>query len=42
MYNANALADMVIMKKTLQNWLTYYTNKFERNPNKRPTTKVFD
>ncbi|CAI9300561.1 unnamed protein product [Lactuca saligna] len=39
-YNANALADMVIMKKTLQNWLTYYTNKFERNPNKRPTTKT--
>ncbi|XP_024981873.1 CSC1-like protein At4g02900 [Cynara cardunculus var. scolymus] len=39
-YNANALGAMVVTKKSLQNWLTYYTNKFERNPNKRPTTKT--
>ncbi|KAL8232839.1 hypothetical protein R6Q57_002617 [Mikania cordata] len=39
-YNANTLADMVLAKKSLQNWLTYYTNKFERKPNKRPTTKT--
>ncbi|KAK9070105.1 hypothetical protein SSX86_010504 [Deinandra increscens subsp. villosa] len=39
-YDANTLAYMVLEKKSLQNWLTYYTNKFERNPNKRPTTKT--
>ncbi|KAJ9543360.1 hypothetical protein OSB04_023067 [Centaurea solstitialis] len=39
-YNANALAGMVATKKTLQNWLTYYTNKFERHPDKRPMTKT--
>ncbi|KAJ0449907.1 putative calcium-dependent channel, 7TM region phosphate [Helianthus annuus] len=39
-YNANTLADMVLEKKGLQNWLTYYTNKYERHPNKRPTTKT--
>nr|XP_043636908.1 CSC1-like protein At4g02900 [Erigeron canadensis] len=39
-YNANTLANMVATKKSLQNWLTYYTNKFERKPQKRPTTKA--
>ncbi|XP_071738262.1 CSC1-like protein At4g02900 [Rutidosis leptorrhynchoides] len=39
-YNANALANMVATKKSLQNWLTYYTNKFERHPDRRPTTRT--
>ncbi|KAJ0909974.1 putative calcium-dependent channel, 7TM region phosphate [Helianthus annuus] len=39
-HNANKLAQMVEQKKDLQNRLIYYTNKHERNPNKRPTTKV--
>ncbi|XP_076957749.1 hyperosmolality-gated Ca2+ permeable channel 1.7-like [Bidens hawaiensis] len=39
-YDANTLADMVVVKRSLQNWLTYYTNKYERHPNKRPTTKA--
>ncbi|GJX07500.1 hypothetical protein Tco_0195432 [Tanacetum coccineum] len=39
-YNANTLAEMVVAKKSLQNWLTYYTNKLERK-NKRKTVKVF-
>lgn len=38
-YNANTLADMVVAKKSLQNWLTYYTNKLERK-NKRKTVKT--
>ncbi|KVI12494.1 protein of unknown function DUF221 [Cynara cardunculus var. scolymus] len=39
-YNANKLAKMVAQKKHLHNRLIYYTNKHERNPDKRPTTKV--
>ncbi|KAI3693500.1 hypothetical protein L1987_76443 [Smallanthus sonchifolius] len=39
-YNANNLAKMVDQKKDLQNRLIYYTNKHERKPNKRPTTKT--
>ncbi|KAI3745298.1 hypothetical protein L1987_58409 [Smallanthus sonchifolius] len=39
-FNANKLAKMVDQKKDLQNRLMYYTNKRERKPNKRPTTKV--
>ncbi|PWA43777.1 calcium-dependent channel, 7TM region, putative phosphate [Artemisia annua] len=38
-YNANTLADMVAAKKSLQNWLTYYTNKLERK-NKRKIVKT--
>ncbi|GKD83318.1 hypothetical protein Tco_1350157, partial [Tanacetum coccineum] len=37
-YNANTLAEMVVAKKSLQNWLTYYTNKLERK-SKRKTVK---
>lgn len=40
MYNANKLASLVEKKKSLQNWLTYYQNKYERNPSKKPMTKV--
>ncbi|KAA8543208.1 hypothetical protein F0562_021297 [Nyssa sinensis] len=40
-YNANNLAKLVAKKKGLQNWLIYYQNKYERNPAKKPTTKVF-
>lgn len=39
-YNANKLAKLVAEKKSLQNWLTYYQNKYERNPEKKPTTKT--
>ncbi|XP_071726662.1 CSC1-like protein At4g02900 [Rutidosis leptorrhynchoides] len=39
-YNANKLAKMVDKKKDYRNRLIYYTNKFERKPNKRPTTKT--
>ncbi|XP_010522696.1 PREDICTED: CSC1-like protein At4g02900 isoform X2 [Tarenaya hassleriana] len=39
-YNANELAKLVSQRKTLQNWWTYYQNKYDRNPSKRPTTKT--
>ncbi|XP_047329121.1 CSC1-like protein At4g02900 [Impatiens glandulifera] len=39
-YNANLLASIVEKKKKLLNWLTYYQNKFERNPSTRPTIKT--
>ncbi|KAJ4829129.1 hypothetical protein Tsubulata_011814 [Turnera subulata] len=39
-YNANKLANLVAKKKSLQNWLTYYQNKYERNPSVKPTTKT--
>lgn len=39
-YNANKLAKMVDQKKDLHNRLIYYSNKFERKPDKRPTTKT--
>jgi len=39
-YNANDLAKLVAQRKAMQNWLTYYENKFERKPSSRPTTKV--
>ncbi|PWA88903.1 ERD (early-responsive to dehydration stress) family protein [Artemisia annua] len=39
-YNANKLAKMVDQKKDLKNRLIYYSNKFERRPDKRPTTKA--
>ncbi|KAL5701687.1 hypothetical protein ACHQM5_026998 [Ranunculus cassubicifolius] len=39
-YNANSLASLVAKKKGLRNWLSYYQNKYERNPDKKPTTKT--
>ncbi|KAK1420504.1 hypothetical protein QVD17_22155 [Tagetes erecta] len=39
-YNANKLAKLVDQKKNLHNRLIYYTNKYERKPSKRPTTKT--
>jgi LmbE family N-acetylglucosaminyl deacetylase len=41
-YNANDLAKLVAQRKAMQNWLTYYENKFERKPSSRPTTKVME
>ncbi|TYH43577.1 CSC1-like protein At4g02900 isoform X3 [Gossypium hirsutum] len=38
-YNANKLAKLVQKKKSLQNWYTYYLNKYERT-SKRPTTRT--
>ncbi|XVE77753.1 hypothetical protein DITRI_Ditri13aG0087800 [Diplodiscus trichospermus] len=38
-YNANKLATLVAKKKSLQNWCTYYHNKYERT-SKRPVTKT--
>ncbi|KAF5731511.1 CSC1-like protein [Tripterygium wilfordii] len=38
--NANNLAKLVAKKKSLQNWLTYYHNKNERNPSTKSTTKT--
>ncbi|KAK3016233.1 hypothetical protein RJ639_006472 [Escallonia herrerae] len=38
-YNANKLAKLVAKKKSTENWLVYYQNKYERNPTKFPTTK---
>ncbi|XP_022759718.1 CSC1-like protein At4g02900 isoform X1 [Durio zibethinus] len=38
-YNANKLATLVEKKKSLQNWYTYYLNKYERTSN-RPATKT--
>jgi len=34
------LASIVAEKKRLQNWHVYYHNKYERDPSKRPTTRV--
>ncbi|KAL7200621.1 hypothetical protein ACSBR1_032528 [Camellia fascicularis] len=39
-YNANKLANIVAQKKSLQNWLVYYQNKYETDPTKKPTTKT--
>ncbi|WRX09222.1 CSC1/OSCA1-like [Theobroma cacao] len=38
-YNANKLATVVAKKTSLQNWYTYYHNKYERT-SKRPTKKT--
>ncbi|PPR83114.1 hypothetical protein GOBAR_AA37600 [Gossypium barbadense] len=38
-YNANKLAKLVQKKKSLQNWYTYYFNKYERT-SKRPITRT--
>lgn len=39
-YNANKLAKLVDKKKSRQNWLTYYQNKYEKYPSRKPTTKT--
>ncbi|CAN6445678.1 unnamed protein product [Victoria cruziana] len=39
-YDANKLYKLVKKKKGLQNWLVYNQNKYERNPEKRPTRKT--
>lgn len=39
-YNANKLAKLVDKKKSMENWLTYYQNKYERNPSRKPTIKT--
>ncbi|XP_062178269.1 CSC1-like protein At4g02900 isoform X1 [Alnus glutinosa] len=39
-YNAVKLAKLVAKKKSFQNWLVYYQNKYERNLLKKPTTKT--
>ncbi|KAJ0250164.1 CSC1-like protein [Hirschfeldia incana] len=39
-YNANDLAKLVAQRKAMQNWVTYYENKYERKPSSRPTTKT--
>ncbi|KAJ8493176.1 hypothetical protein OPV22_014897 [Ensete ventricosum] len=39
-YNANKLAKLVQKRKGLENWFIYYENKYNRNPNSRPTTKT--
>uniref|UniRef100_A0A0C9QXA4 TSA: Wollemia nobilis Ref_Wollemi_Transcript_1591_2983 transcribed RNA sequence n=1 Tax=Wollemia nobilis TaxID=56998 RepID=A0A0C9QXA4_9CONI len=38
-YNANKLAEIVEEKESLQNWLVYNQNKYERHPEKRPARK---
>ena len=39
-YDANKLAKLVKKKKKMQNWLTYYQNRYERNSSKKPEMKV--
>ncbi|KAL7172313.1 hypothetical protein ACSBR2_031914 [Camellia fascicularis] len=39
-YNANKLANIVAQRKSLQNWLVYYQNKYETDPTKKPATKT--
>ncbi|KAJ8748346.1 hypothetical protein K2173_002983 [Erythroxylum novogranatense] len=39
-HNANKLASLVAKKKSLRNWLTYYQNKYQRNPSTKPMTKT--
>lgn len=39
-YDANKYAVLVRRRDRLQNWLDYYQLKFERHPEKRPTSKV--
>ncbi|KAK9051799.1 hypothetical protein SSX86_028427 [Deinandra increscens subsp. villosa] len=38
--NANKLSKLVEEKKSKQNWLVYYQNKYERNQSKRPMMKT--
>ncbi|XP_063949304.1 CSC1-like protein At4g02900 isoform X2 [Daucus carota subsp. sativus] len=39
-YDANLLTTVVNNIRSMQNRITYYQNKYERNPTKRPTTKT--
>ncbi|KAH9606510.1 hypothetical protein KSS87_018900 [Heliosperma pusillum] len=39
-YNANKFAKLVRKRERVQNWLDYYQLKLERNPNKRPKSKL--
>ncbi|KAI6706781.1 hypothetical protein NL676_009743 [Syzygium grande] len=39
-YDANKYAVLVRRRDRLQNWLDYYQLKFERHPEKRPTSKI--
>ncbi|XP_062027429.1 CSC1-like protein At1g32090 [Rosa rugosa] len=39
-YNANKFARLVRQRDRIQNWLDYYQLKYERHPNKKPTTKT--
>ncbi|KDO58806.1 hypothetical protein CISIN_1g040696mg [Citrus sinensis] len=39
-YNANKFAKLVRKRERLQNWLDYNQLKFERHPEKKPTTKM--
>ncbi|KAB1201537.1 putative membrane protein C2G11.09 [Morella rubra] len=39
-YNANKIAKLVKKKKSLQNWLVFYKNKYSRNSSKRPFMKT--
>ncbi|XP_057521324.1 CSC1-like protein At1g32090 [Amaranthus tricolor] len=39
-YNANKFAKLVRQRDKIQNWLDYNQLKFERKPDKRPTTKT--
>ncbi|XP_028549592.1 CSC1-like protein At4g02900 [Dendrobium catenatum] len=39
-YNANSLSNIVDKRKSLQNWLDYYENKYRRNSVTRPTAKT--
>ncbi|CAI9095198.1 OLC1v1031083C2 [Oldenlandia corymbosa var. corymbosa] len=38
-YNANKFRKLVNKRNRLQDWLDYYQLKFERHPDKKPTTK---
>ncbi|PIA58791.1 hypothetical protein AQUCO_00500611v1 [Aquilegia coerulea] len=39
-YNANKFARLIRQRERLHNWLDYNQLKFERHPDKRPTTKT--
>ncbi|KAJ3681651.1 hypothetical protein LUZ60_014224 [Juncus effusus] len=39
-YNANKFIKLISRRDRLQNWLDYYQKKYERHPEKRPTTKT--
>ncbi|KAF5206648.1 Csc1-like protein [Thalictrum thalictroides] len=39
-YNANKFAKLIRQRERLHNWLDYNQLKFERHPDKRPTTKT--
>ncbi|KAA8525709.1 hypothetical protein F0562_007564 [Nyssa sinensis] len=38
-YNANKFAKLMRKRERLQNWLDYYQLKYERHPEKKPTSK---